>query len=188
MVEGYRYSQKEATKEFLQSHEEVHTLVLACGNFIPYTVSYDFSRRSEGGCTSCHEGHHISKGEMTVTLFDRLAYIDEGEDADYNEEGSSSDIIADITHPSFWEGVLEGLRGRKLRHIKEHNMYNPALALPRIGAIKQALEVGGVFETLCPSSSGAALRETIEILELSGFSSITTQTLEERYIQIRATK
>lgn len=188
MVEGYRYSQKQAAKEFLQNHEEIHTLVLACGNFIPYTVSYAFSRRSEGGCGSCKEGHHISKGEMTVTLFDRLAYIDEGEDADYNEEGSSSDIIADITHPSFWEGVLEGLGGRKLRYIKEHNMHTPTLVLPRIGTIKEALDVGGVFETLCPSSSTSALREAIKILELSEFLSITTQDTPERYITIRATK
>ncbi len=184
----YTYSQRLATREFLQNHEEIHTLVLACGNFIPYTVSYDFCKRSEGGCGCCQEGHHLSKGEMTVTIFDQLQYIDTGESADYNEEGSSSDVIADITHESFWQGVIEGLGGRKLRRIKEHNMYNPELSLPRIDQIKDALEDGGVFETLCPLSSQAELSKTIKTLQEKGFHPITTQISPQRYIQIRAIK
>lgn len=156
---GYRYSQTIAAEEFLRDHPEVHTLVLACGNFIPYVVSQPFAGRSEGGCACCHDLHHISKGEMTVTLPDQLTYLRE----DYNEEGSASDIIGDISSEPFWAGIIRGLGDRKLTSIKDHNGSNPLLIFEHIEAVKSVLSPEGFLEVVVPDSrEGEFLAKLIE--------------------------
>ncbi len=113
-TQNYSYSQKIAAQDFLLQNPSIHTLVLGCGSFVPRNFASVYLRQEEAGCASCQEFHHSRKGEMTISL--------PGGNLD-DEEGAASDIIADATSPSLWEGIREGLGGRKFKTIKDHSNY-----------------------------------------------------------------
>ena len=140
---GYTYSQQLATREFLSNHPEVHTLILGCGSFAGNTalMLIEGPDGGEGGCGSCSKMHHIKKGEMTVSLMDNL-FFDKTDY--YNEEGSASDVMADATSTAFWEGVLEGLVGRKLSRTEDHSMAQ-LIDASNVGYLRSVLSDDGEF-------------------------------------------
>lgn len=143
---GYHYSQTLAAREFLEWHVEVTSLILGCGSFLQRDLGILVFRQEEGGCGMCARQHHVSKGEMTVSLMDQLDYTDDT----YNEEGSGSDVVGNVMSREFWEGVLEGLGGRRLPLIEDHS-FGGLVHKENIDLVHQTLAEDGELKVWEPS-------------------------------------
>ncbi len=133
-VLGYSYSQAFAAKAFLENNPGVHTLVLGCGCSIPKCI--------QGYGATCQEIHHVSKGEMTASIPDQ-----------YSQYENVSDVIGDVNSPHFWEGIRQGLAGRKFSTIKDHSYYPISTAFVVMDSIRSVLQEGGVLEIVIHDSS-----------------------------------
>ena len=148
---GYRYSQRIAAREFLEWYAEISSLILGCGSFLQRDLGALVFRREEGGCGCCHRQHHVSKREMTVSLMDNLDYSEDS----YNEEGAGSDVVGDVMSRAFWQGVVEGLGGRRLPLIEDHS-YSRLLHGGNIDLVLQTLAEDGEFKVWDESLKSSA--------------------------------
>ncbi len=153
-TQGYTYSSKTSITQFLHNHPNIHTIVLGCGNCISTVITNKARARHDldyepKSSSLCQETHHHSTDEVTVSLDLR----------GYSARGSIADIIADGRSDEFWEGVAEGLNGRKLDQIKDHSYY--PISTLSLHHITNFLKPGGILSITLPEPDAQRAREMV---------------------------